>query len=282
MFEAAVKAAKEVFRVGRVQQQFPKLPFVFGAYDFPSAHLRLLQRLKQQEVIIEAEIAYTGLVSWMTKGSERGKRCVSDELRLHAEDCLSVFSKRGIRLEAKSTEIPSSYRLLARHNYCGPYLPFRSLNPSAEDVVAVMSIAALRANNPLYQRLQVQYGSALDRDIDYVLTQFDPLKVLEQIHSGEPLTTFQQEQLHLLHLHLNHVGMVYDDALVAVKHSQRLVVVGEQGEELDGETEPNVHILLLRKITTLAKCSWLARHFPLERWLLADIDFQLDASRLSP
>lgn len=282
MFEEAVQAAKRMFRVSRRQQQFPKLPFVFGGYDWPERKLTLLQKLGQQEVLSEANELYSDLLRWLAVRGERGKAPISDELRIKTQACLSLFAKQNIRLVGRTTAHESTYRLLARRKYNGPYLPMRSLNPQTDDLISIFNTTALSLDNPVYKDLQAKYGNDLARDIDYVLARFDPVKVLDQLEEGQPLTSFQREQMHLLHLHINNIGVSYDEALVAVKHNQRLLVLNEKGDELDGETESNIHIVLVRKMTTLSKCSWLARHFPQNRWILSDIDFLLEASSLSP
>ena len=282
MFEEALQAAKKVFKVSRGQQQFPKLPFVFGGYDWPEMKLTFWQKVGQYEVLEEANEVYSEMLRWMAAGDIDGQAALSAELRLKTQVCLSLFAKRNIRLLSRTTEYDSAYRLIARRDYKGPFLPIKCLNPQPEDLVSTFRITALNMDNPVYRHLQVKHGNDLARDIDYVLARFDPTKVLEQLQEGQPLSPFQLEQIHLLHLHVDRMGVCYDEALVAVKHNQRLLIVNEKDEELDGEIEPNLHIVLLRKMTTLSKCKWLACHFPLNRWVLADVDFLLEASNLSP
>ena len=282
MFEEAVQGAKSIFRVRRGQQQFPRLPFLFGGYDLPDQKLTFFQKLGQEEVLNETKRLYSGMLSWMVEGDEEGKEGVSTELHQQVEACMSLFAKRRIQLIAKMTERNSTFSLIARRQYNGPFLPIKCLNPHSENLVSMFNSAVLTSQNPVYTDLQVKHGNDLKRDIDYLLARFNPIEILEQLQRGEALSPFQQEQLHLLHLHINRIGVSYDEALVAIQGNQRLLVVNEHDEELDGETEPNVHIVLVRKMTTLVKCAWLARYFPQDCWVLSDLDFILDAYSLSP
>jgi hypothetical protein len=282
MFEEAVQGAKGIFRVRRGQQQFPRLPFLFGGYDLPEKKLTFFQKLGQEEVLSETKRLYSGMLKWMVEGDERGKEGVSSELRLQIEACMSLFAKRRIKLVAKMTERNSTFSLIARRQYNGPFLPIKRLNPHTENLITLFKSAVLNAQNPVYADLQVKHGNDLQRDVDYLLARFHPTEILEQLQRGEALSPFQQEQLHLLHLHINRIGVSYDEALVAIQGDQRLLVVNEQKEELDGEMEPNVHIVLVRKMTALSKCVWLERYFPQNCWVLSDLDFVLEASSLSP
>ena len=149
MFEEAVRAAKAVFRVRRGQQQFPKLPFLFGGYDWPAQKLTLFQKVGQETVLEEVKVLYSGLLGWVTAGDEAGKEALSAELQLYTDTCLGLFAKRRIRLTMKTTDQESSYRLLARRQYNGPYLPIKCLNPQAKDLVSVFNSAVLSLDNRL-------------------------------------------------------------------------------------------------------------------------------------
>lgn len=282
MFEEAVQGAKSIFRVRRGLQQFPRLPFLFGGYDLPVQKLTFFQKLDREEVLNETKRLYSGMLRWIIEGDKEGKEGVSSELRLQIEACMGLFAKRRIKLIAKKTERDSTFRLIARRQYNGPFLPIKCLNPHSDNLVSVFKSAVLSRENPVYEDLQVKHGNDLKRDIDYVLAKFHPTEILEQLQRGQALSPFQQEQLHLLHLHINRIGVSYDEALVAIQDNQRLLVVSEQQEELDGEMEPNVHIVLLRKMTILSKCRWLESHFPQNCWVLSDLDFILEAYSLSP
>ena len=280
MFEEALAASRRIFRVPRSQQQMPHFPLLFGAYDIPTPRLRFMQRFAQTSLLHEADSLFCTLLKCVTK-QVSNKDTLGLELRLSCEENERLMANRRVRAEERESSKPTETCLLAKRMYRGPFVPVKALNPKESDLMSTPFLKDLNNLNTLYESLENRYGSEVETDIDYLMQGLNQEALVKKLRAGKVLSPFELEQLCILHLHCGRVGMMYEEALVAVRHAKKVVIVSDKGEEVDGEIESNVHILLLRKASPLSQSNWLRKHFPLDRILLADVDFLLNSANLS-
>jgi len=89
----------------------------------------------------------------------------------------------------------------------------------------------------------------------------------------EPFSPDELSRISQFWAHLKDVGTVRSDILVYCKQSQAIVLRNKRGEEIDGETEPNYHILRFTKISTQGMSVWMQSQMLLDYWFLTDVDF---------
>lgn len=172
-----------------------------------------------------------------------------------------------MQLEDKST--PEEFKIICEQETYGTNLMFPEIEPPADFQYKPTSLPFLRSIKKLIK--------PDEEEMDIVDTlsdlKLDLAQLLLKRRRNETFSPKDLENLSLFWTHLKDVGTIRTDILAYSRQSHAIVLRNKRGEDIDGETEPNYHILHFTKISTQLMSVWLQSQMLLDQWFLTDVDF---------
>jgi hypothetical protein len=268
MLARAKSNALQIFNVPRAQQQLPYLPFLFGAYDPPPLSLAYRLFTSPHESHLKA-IYHDFVTSLMAKTTSKLIPTVSHSLLMKSERSLIRLESAGVTMQLVDKSTPEVFKVICEEESYGSSLLFPELEPPATFQYKPTSLPFLRAIKKLIK--------PDDEEMNLVDTLSDLKLDLAQLvlkrRRNEPFSPNELENMSLFWTHLKDIGTIRTDILAYSKQSQAIVLRNKRGEDIDGETEPNYHILHFTKISTQRMSVWLQSQMLLDQWFLTDVDF---------
>ena len=266
---AKVKSnALQIFNVPRAQQQLPYLPFLFGAYDPPPAPLSSPLFASPHESHLKA-LYRDFITSLMAKTTSKLIPTVSYSLLMKSERSLVRLESAGITMRLVDKSTPEVFKIICEEESYGCSLLFPELEPPATFQYKPTSLPFFRAIKKFIKPDEEEI-KVVDMLSDLKL---DLAQIVLKRRRNEPFSPTELESMSLFWTHLKDTGTIRTDILAYSKQSQAIVLRNRRGEDIDGETEPNYHILHFTKISTQRMSVWLQSQMLLDQWFLTDVDF---------
>lgn len=265
MYTTAAKTALSLFKVPRHEQQFPYLPFLFGAYDLPPLSPFTHHLTSPHES--ELHRIYTHFMEkFLSRQAEEMAMIVGNQLLEKCELCFRELEREGVKVALRDGNWKPFFRVVAERNVYGSQLQFPELNPSSPLEVSSQEFRL--------RRLQIEKISVVSKDpVPISELELDPLPLILKKRKQHQLSPREETELKTLQMYVAQVGTVISQAIVLSKDSRAIVVKNKTGEEVDGEMEPNVHVFHFEKFCTMRGSRYLRDYFLLDQWQLVDIDF---------
>lgn len=268
MIARAKANALSIFKVPRTQQQLPYLPFLFGAYDPPP--LPLFYRLLTSPYEAHLKTIYSDFVtSMISRTTDKLVSTVSPSLLAKCETSLVRLESAGVTMQLVDKGSPDVFKVICEEETYGTDLLFPELKPPPDFQYTPKPL-------PLQRRIKQLLNP--DNEEMNLVDSFADLKLdlAQLILKSRRKQAFSPQDLHNLSLfwtHLHDVGTVRTDVLAYSKQSEAIVLRNKRGEEIDGEIEPNFHVLHFTKVSTQRLSVWLQSQMLLDYWFLTDVDF---------
>ena len=268
MLASAKSSALHIFKVPRTQQQLPYLPFLFGAYDPPPTPLfhRLLASPHEAHLKESYSDFVTNLVS---KTTENLVSTVFHSLIAKCDKSLVRLESAGVKMSLVDKGSPEVFRVICEEETYGTHLMFPELEPPPDFQYSAQSLSCKR-NIMKLVRPEEEETNVVD---SLASLKLDLAHLVLKRRRGEPFSANELSSMSLFWTHLKNVGTVRTEILAYSKQSKAIVLRNKREEEIDGEIEPNYHVLRFTKISTQRMSVWLQSQMLMDHWFLTDVDF---------
>ena len=260
---------QHIFKVPRNHQQFPYIPFLFGAYESPPTPL--WHRLFSSPHQTHLQSLYLDFVShYFSRKTDKLVSTVAHSLLSKCETSLIRLESAGVSIHFVGKTSPIYFQIIHEKETFGTKLLFPELEPPPDFQPKP------KKSLPMLTKLKKVLKPDDDEMdlVDYLASLKLDLAALTLKRRGNgSFSSDEFTRMSEFWSHLKDAGTVRSDITAVCKLPQAMVLRNKKGEEIDGETEPNFHILHFSKVSTQRMSIWLQSQMLLDYWFLTDVDY---------
>mmetsp|Transcript_8603 Transcript_8603/g.12755 ORF Transcript_8603/g.12755 Transcript_8603/m.12755 type:complete len:261 (+) Transcript_8603:3-785(+) len=246
-------------KLARHMQHFKDFPLVFGNFEFPQKCFPWYKFWLYDYNQKELEKCYKRFVHALV-AQELNSEFIECSLSQKLASALENLTQKGYKFKASPCEFES--RLLSAYTSAGPFCTIKELNPPDFH---------LKHHLLGFYSLKPELYSHLEENTPMLRSTLE--KIIYKKKNKLSLTQEEEKCLLKFHTFLDQKKCNTDYYTVAVKGGLGLQILNQQDQLEDGESRPSVHILKVQRMRLLETNEWAEEWLPLDKWVVADIDF---------